>query len=149
MMGAVSAVDQEKNAHSQTASGGGGGAPKQSSVAVIESDISGMTHKRAHTLRALLDVTASPNTGHQTKDSLSRKFSVGDLQNMDMDDEYDPEIFKYLNELVGSNDTKHIPLTPSTSKMMRDLFNDVSADGDDPMDHHHMTYEHSQNSTTG
>ena len=91
-----------------------------------------------------LDVTASPNSGHQTKESLSRKFSVGDLQNLDVDDEYDPEIFKYLNELVGSTDTKHIPLTPSTSKMMKDLFHDTSQDADGDDDHQTFRFEDSQ-----
>ena len=31
------------------------------------------------------------------------KFSVGELQTLDEDDEYDPEIFKYLSELVGDH----------------------------------------------
>ena len=158
MMGAVSAVDQEKNAIQQQGGGGGGAdghMAKSKSVstaaAVIESNISGMTHKRAHTLRALLDVTQSPAKGHETKESLSRKFSVGDLTSLDVEDEYDPEIFKYLTELVGSNENhKHIPLTPSTSKMMRDLFHDVSNDGDeDSQSQQQFKFEHSQSQQSG
>jgi len=124
MIGAVSAVDQEKNAD--------GGSGHQATVtALTDSGIDGMSHKRANTMRALLDVTVPK--GHESKETASRKLSVGDLQNLDsVDDEYDPEIFRYLNELVGSNaENKHIPLTPSTSKMMRDLFHDTSADIDD------------------
>jgi len=76
-----------------------------------------------------LDVTTSPNGSsadnakHKIQKSVSRKFSVGELQTLDEDDEYDPEIFKYLSELVGDH-KQPVPLTPSTSKLMKDLFVD-------------------------
>eukprot|EP00486_Rosalina_sp_Unknown_P000938 CAMPEP_0201568432 /NCGR_PEP_ID=MMETSP0190_2-20130828/9505_1 /ASSEMBLY_ACC=CAM_ASM_000263 /TAXON_ID=37353 /ORGANISM="Rosalina sp." /LENGTH=600 /DNA_ID=CAMNT_0047989545 /DNA_START=112 /DNA_END=1911 /DNA_ORIENTATION=+ len=140
MMGAVASADQ------QQANGGGGSMgsmammmgtvdpnqqqPQTPSLAGID----GMTHKRQNTLKTLLDVTTSPNGSssenvkHKIQKSVSRKFSVGELQTLDEDDEYDPEIFKYLSELVGDN-KQPVPLTPSTSKLMKDLF--IDNDGDE------------------
>merc|ERR1712228_768139 len=95
--------------------------------------VDGMSHKRQNTLKTLIDVTASPNTAphHELKKSLSnaRKFSVGDLTAVQEDesDQYDPEIFKYLSELVG-NDQSAVPLTPSTRSVMKDLFVDAMND---------------------
>jgi len=97
--------------------------------------IDGMTHKRQNTLKTLLDVTSSPNDNtkkHEIQKSLSnaRKFSVTELTSMDEEEEYDPEIFKYLSELVG--DQKQAPpLTPSTSKIMKDLFMDTVDEPDE------------------
>ncbi len=90
-----------------------------------------ITHKRQNTL---LDVTQQPNgtSGHELKKSISsissnRKFSVTDLETFDEDVEYDPEIFKYLSELIGDQ-KQVVPLTPSTSKLMKDLFVDTMDD---------------------
>jgi len=115
MMDAVSHADLKKN-------DAGGSGP---------SNLDGMTHKRANTLKAMVDMTASPEqmsaVGHRVRASMDRKasLSVGDLQSLDVDAEYDPEIFKYLSQLVmGGQERKasHVPLTPSTSRLMKDLF---------------------------
>jgi len=103
--------------------------------------VDGMTHKRANTLKAMVDMTASPENmsavGHKVRASMDRtrkeSLSVGDLQSLDIDTEYDPEIFKYLSELVtGGQERKpsHVPLTPSTSRLMKDLFVDAAGDED-------------------
>lgn len=103
--------------------------------------VDGMTHKRANTLKAMVDMTASPENmsavGHKVRASIDRtrkdSLSVGDLQSVDVDAEYDPEIFKYLSELVmGGQERKpsHVPLTPSTSRLMKDLFVDAAGDED-------------------
>ena len=119
MMGAVASVDQQKEQH--------GGLMVASATNPQQMGIDGMTHKRQNTLKTLLDVTTSPNGSssedakHKIQKSVSRKFSVGELQTLDEDDEYDPEIFKYLSELVGDH-KQPVPLTPSTSKLMKDLF---------------------------
>merc|ERR1712129_415280 len=87
--------------------------------------------KRQNTLKTLIDVTTSPNPTptHELRKSLSnaRKFSVGDLTAVNDEEEYDPEIFKYLSELVG-NDANTVPLTPSTRSVMKDLFVDAMND---------------------
>lgn len=123
MMGAVASVDQQKE------QGGLMGVSTPSLSNPQQMGIDGMTHKRQNTLKTLLDVTTSPNGSnadnakHKIQKSVSRKFSVGELQTLDEDDEYDPEIFKYLSELVGDH-KQPVPLTPSTSKLMKDLFVD-------------------------
>ena len=120
MMGAVASVDQQKEQ---------GMMPIAQTNTPKQMGIDGMTHKRQNTLKTLLDVTTSPNGSsadnakHKIQKSVSRKFSVGELQTLDEDDEYDPEIFKYLSELVGDH-KQPVPLTPSTSKLMKDLFVD-------------------------
>eukprot|EP00484_Ammonia_sp_Unknown_P020755 CAMPEP_0197024632 /NCGR_PEP_ID=MMETSP1384-20130603/5142_1 /TAXON_ID=29189 /ORGANISM="Ammonia sp." /LENGTH=746 /DNA_ID=CAMNT_0042453047 /DNA_START=51 /DNA_END=2291 /DNA_ORIENTATION=- len=121
MMGAVAASDQAQ-----------GDAP------VSMNEIDGMSHKRKKTLKTLLDVTGSTaeddstqeKAKHEIKKSMSlRKFSVTDLQATE-EEEYDPEIFKYLSELVGDPQQQQQqqipPLTPSTSKIMKDLFFDAN-----------------------
>ena len=122
MMGAVAHSDMTHNANSQDSEGG---ASKK------EIEIEGMSHKRQNTLKTLIDVTKSPNPAphHELKKSLSnaRKFSIGDLQSVEEEQQYDPEIFKYLSELVG-NESSSVPLTPSTRSVMKDLFVDAMND---------------------
>merc|ERR1712232_706644 len=69
---------------------------------------------------------------HELQKSLSnaRKYSIGDLtavQEEAEEEQYDPEIFKYLQELVG-NESSSVPLTPSTRSVMKDLFVDAMND---------------------
>merc|ERR550525_281580 len=62
MMGAVSAVDQEKN--SADFSKSSPSLPKGKSASLMSESMTGLTHKRANTMKALLDVTGSPAKGH-------------------------------------------------------------------------------------
>jgi len=144
MMDAVSHADLKN--HSGDADAGG--------AAVELKGVDGMTHKRANTLKAMVDMTASPDSavGHQVKESM-RKVSVGDLaQSLDIESEYDPEIFKYLSELVtGGQERKpsHVPLTPSTSRLMRDLFVDAAGDEDISLNLPDSFGAHAANSSSG
>lgn len=124
MMGAVAHSDMANNTENNE------GATKKTEI-----EFEGMSHKRQNTLKTLIDVTQSPNnTGprHELQKSLSnaRKYSIGDLTSVAEeaeDEQYDPEIFKYLSELVG-NDSSSVPLTPSTRSVMKDLFVDALND---------------------
>jgi len=145
MLGAVALQDQSM------ANGGGGGgmhppgAAMEGSDTDIAQEVQGMSHKRKKTLQTLLTATdasaaSTPqqqSAKHEIKKSMtSRKFSVTDLQaTMEEDQpEYDPEIFKYLSQLMGGGQAavgraeQAPPLTPSTSMMMKELFFDGNQD---------------------
>jgi len=114
-----------------------------------DDSIKNMTHKRQNTLRKILNVTSTPKYGTGDSTSQSMTFNVTDFEEEENQD-YDPEIFKYMSDFLGSSDTatgRGMPLTPSTSLLMRDLFKDANEDDDTSVQGTEDTYTADTNNT--
>eukprot|EP00490_Sorites_sp_Unknown_P026063 CAMPEP_0114671340 /NCGR_PEP_ID=MMETSP0191-20121206/41002_1 /TAXON_ID=126664 /ORGANISM="Sorites sp." /LENGTH=335 /DNA_ID=CAMNT_0001930969 /DNA_START=460 /DNA_END=1468 /DNA_ORIENTATION=+ len=122
--------------------------------------INGMTHKRQKTLKKLLDVSQSDtdpngdntdnnnngtsngnakkkNNNGRSLNSRSMSITQNDINklmgNEDEtvnDDDYDKEIFKCLNDLIGTDGSNGggAPMTPTTEVMMREFFGNEDED---------------------
>jgi len=99
-----------------------------------DESIKNMTHKRQATLKKILNATSTPKFGATDNSTThSMTFNVNDFDD-DENQDYDPEIFKYMSDFLGPSDSiasgRGMPLTPSTSLLMRDLFKDANDDDD-------------------